>query len=119
MRPEWGKKIVCAECENIFYDLCQQNITCAKCCNKFKSNLVKNINKPDNNAKIVAYASNDKFKCFARKDARTLDGECKTRSHSSEHKMAINFAEYDNLSIVDNCYVNNALDEGGLIMEDN
>ena len=66
MRPEWGKKIVCAECENIFYDMCQQDITCAKCGNKFKSNVVKNINKLDKKTKIVAHASNDEFKCFAR-----------------------------------------------------
>ena len=42
-----------------------------------------------------------------------------TRLYSSEHKMAINFAEYDNLSIIDDFYVNNTLNEGNLIMEDN
>lgn len=71
MKPEWGKKICCLSCGNIFYDMRKLDVVCPKCGTKFKSNVQKKTGKGSRNYRKVVNSENDGF--GLSEDYGTLD----------------------------------------------
>ncbi len=61
MKPEWGKKICCSECSNIFYDMRKLDAVCPKCGTKFKANVQKKPGKATKKHKKFAILENEEF----------------------------------------------------------
>ncbi len=74
MKPEWGKKVVCAECGSVFYDMHKSDIVCVKCGFKFKSVTVKKSAEAKKKSKKSAFPENKDFdtvECYNSEDDTT------------------------------------------------
>ena len=61
MKTEWGKKVCCSACSNIFYDMRKSEVICPKCDTKFKVAAQKKTGKTEKKHKKFAILDDDEF----------------------------------------------------------